>query len=143
MPMLWLAAAVLFGLVEAATVALVAVWFIVGALAALVASLAGADFIWQLLIFALVSAVSMGVVRRFFLHRLEIKAVPSTNADQVIGKLAFVVEPIEPPRPGRARVDNLSWSAKSDRPLAAGSYGKIVRIEGASLVLAPVDLKEE
>ena len=59
---LWLAAIVAFISVEAATTALVSVWFAVGAAAAMVVSLFTVSFGWQLLVFAVVSAVTLALM---------------------------------------------------------------------------------
>ena len=44
MYIVWICAAVLFGIFESLTAQLVSVWFVIGAVAALVSSLAGAEF---------------------------------------------------------------------------------------------------
>ena len=59
---LWLAAIIAFIAVEAATTALVSVWFAVGAAAAMVVSLFTVSFGWQLLVFAVVSAVTLALM---------------------------------------------------------------------------------
>ena len=52
---IWLGAIVLFGVVEAATAGLVSIWFVAGALAALIAVLLGAGIWVQLVAFVVVS----------------------------------------------------------------------------------------
>ena len=59
---LWLVAIVLFVAVEASTTALVSVWFAVGAAAAMVVSFFSVSLGLQLLVFAIVSAVALGVM---------------------------------------------------------------------------------
>ena len=51
---LWLVAIVAFIMVEAATTALVSVWFAVGAAAAMLVSFFNVGFGWPMLVFALV-----------------------------------------------------------------------------------------
>ena len=51
----WVAAMVLFGIMEAATVNLVSVWFVGGALAALVVQLLGGGVWFQIIVFLLVA----------------------------------------------------------------------------------------
>ena len=58
----WLIAAIVFVGVEAATTALVSVWFAVGAVAALVASLFTQSLGVQLVVFAVVSAIALAVM---------------------------------------------------------------------------------
>ena len=60
---LWLGAAVVFGLIEAATAALVSVWFVGGAVAALLVSLLGGALWLQILLFLAVSAVILALTR--------------------------------------------------------------------------------
>ena len=59
---LWLVAVVAFIMVEAATTALVSVWFAVGAAAAMLVSFFDVGFGWQMLIFAVVSAITLGLM---------------------------------------------------------------------------------
>ena len=59
---LWLVAIVAFIMVEAATTALVSVWFAVGAAAAMLVSFFNVGFGWQMLVFAVVSAITLGLM---------------------------------------------------------------------------------
>ena len=110
----WLVFAVLFLVLELATVSLVSIWFVAGALAALVASLLGASLGVQIGVFVLVSAVllifTMPIVKRL----LKKDAVP-TNADRVVGKEGIVTEEINVTEGrGKIKVMGSVWSAKSD-----------------------------
>ena len=50
MYIVWICAAVLFGIFESLIAQLVSVWFVIGAVAALVSSLAGAEFYVQIIV---------------------------------------------------------------------------------------------
>ena len=56
---MWIAAIVVFIVIEAATVGLTSIWFAVGALAALVAEIFGAEFWVQMVCFLIVSIVAL------------------------------------------------------------------------------------
>ena len=58
----WVAAMVLFAIVEAATVSLVSVWFVGGSLAALIVELLGGSMLVQILVFLAVSAVLLALL---------------------------------------------------------------------------------
>ena len=58
----WLAAVALFSFLEAATLALVSVWFAAGALAATFAAYGAVDLTSQLLIFVGVSLVALSLI---------------------------------------------------------------------------------
>ena len=57
MVFVWLVIAVVLGIFEAATVALVSIWFAIGAVAAMVPAYFNAPFWVQILVFILVSAL--------------------------------------------------------------------------------------
>ena len=63
MYIVWICAAVLFGIFEALTVQLVSVWFVIGAVAALVSSLAGAELYVQIIVFIAVSVLMLLITR--------------------------------------------------------------------------------
>ena len=93
---LWLVAVVAFIMVEAATTALVSVWFAVGAAAAMLGSFFNVGFGWQMLV------------------------------------------DIAPGLPGRVRVDGLDWQARAEVTLPQGTRCKVVAVDGAILIVAPV-----
>ena len=62
-PMIWLAALILFGIGEAVTVGLTSIWFALGSLGALIVSALGFGFWPQFIVFVILSAVSMALIR--------------------------------------------------------------------------------
>ena len=130
----WLALAVVFFVVELATTSIVSVWFALGALAATVAAWVAPQAMWlQLVMFLAVSALTLYFTRPV-LSKYIIKKTP-TNADMLIGKQAVVVANVAPAVPGRVKVGDLTWQAKSDSDIPAGDMCTIVKIEGASLIV--------
>ena len=63
----WIAAIVIFIIAEAVTVALVSVWFIGGAVCALLAAIFGAPGLAQAAVFVIVSALLSSCARRTWL----------------------------------------------------------------------------
>ena len=76
---LWLVAVVAFIMVEAATTALVSVWFAVGAAAAMLVSFFDVGFGWQMLVFAVVSAITLGLMLPRLISRRGAHRAPVTN----------------------------------------------------------------
>lgn len=137
----WIVFTVLFLILELATVSLVSIWFVAGALAAFIASLLGAGLGVQVGIFVLVSAVllifTMPLVKRYVTK----KAVP-TNADRYIGKEGVVTEEVnETQGTGKVKVMGSVWSAKSGDGSVI-SKGELVMVENISGVRAVVKRKE-
>ena len=134
---IWIAAIVVFVVVEAITVQLVTVWFAVGAVGGLIACLCNAQLWVQIVIFVAVSAVTLIATKPLVKRFTHAKKQP-TNADRYIGKYAVVTEPIDNIlNKGAAKIGGLEWTARS----ADGSKiekEKIVtveRIEGAKLIV--------
>lgn len=136
---LWLVAIVAFIAVEAATTALVSVWFAVGAAAAMAASFFNIGFGWQALVFAVVSAITLALMIPTLASRRGEHKAPVTNGSPLtIGKQGVVLVDIEPGTLGRVRVDGLDWQACAETPLPKGERCKVVAVDGAILIVVPV-----
>ena len=136
---LWLGAAVVFGLIEAATAALVSVWFVGGAVAALLVSLLGGALWLQILLFLVVSAVTLAATRPL-VRKMSAKAVP-TNLDRAIGSHARVTEDIDDDAgTGAVYVKGKMWTARSSSgaTIPIGTEVTVERIEGVKLYVTPV-----
>ena len=90
----WLAVIIISIAAEAATLGLCGIWFAAGGAAALVAATFGASIWMQLVIFVLLSAVMLLLVRPLFSRFLK-AGRQATNADRIIGQSAVVTEPID------------------------------------------------
>ena len=135
----WLIAAIVFVGVEAATTALVSVWFAVGAVAALVASLFIQSLGVQLAVFAVVSAIALAVMVPALAKRRGQHAAPVTNGSPLsIGKQGVVLRAINPGELGRVRVDGLDWQARAETPLPEGSKCRVTEVDGAVLIVVGV-----
>ena len=87
---IWLGAMIVFGILEAATVGLVSIWFVCGSVAALLATFLGAALWLQVVLFLSVSAITLAATRPL-VRKMSAKAVP-TNLDRAIGSAARVTE---------------------------------------------------
>ena len=135
----WLIATAAFGAVEAATTALVSVWFAVGAAAALLVSLFTNSLAMQFVVFAVVSAVTLAVMVPALARRRGEHKPPVTNGSPLTsGKRGTVLRAIQPGELGRVHVDGLDWQAKSETPLAAGEKCEVKDVDGAVLIVVPV-----
>lgn len=135
----WLIAIIALIILEAATTQLVAIWFIAGALAALLLSIFSDSVVWQILVFAGVSLVTLFLLRPLAKRRMQTPVVP-TNADMVIGKTAVVLETIDNvAAKGRVQVSGLDWSARSrdNIIIEKGSRVGVCAIEGVKLIVVP------
>ena len=133
----WLIALALFVIVEAATVSLVSIWFAVGALAGLAASLFTNDLLYQLLAFALVSAAALAVTKPLVARMRARKPAAVLGLERNIGRRAVVVRPVQPGVPGRVRLGGVDWTAVGDTPLEEGGECVVTAVESSTLRVEP------
>lgn len=119
---------------------LAGIWSALGAVAALVLELFGAEIWVQVVVFILVTIVLIALTRPFARKMTNFKK-SATNADINIGKKGTVTR-ITDEDAGifRVKVDNEDWSATTEdnKPLPVGSAVSVLRIEGVKLVVEPV-----
>ena len=129
----WLIAIVVFIVAEAATVALVSVWFIGGAVCALVAAILGAAVF--LVVSAALLAFACPAARKKWAKKPE-----RMNADRLVGETAMVAEPIDAcADTGAVKINGVLWTAKctTGERVEAGRHVTIERVEGAKLYVKP------
>lgn len=133
----WAAAILIFGIAEAITVQLVSIWFLVGAIAALIAALCGASPVIQIIIFIAVSVLAL-VITRPFVKKFVSSKKQKTNYDRVIGQIGIVTEDIDNINAaGQVKADGKIWTARSidSSIIPAGSEVVIDRIDGVKLIV--------
>lgn len=139
MTIIWIAAIIIFGIAEAATAGLVSIWFVVGAVAALVATELGAALWLQFAVFLIVSILALIATRPLARKMLDKTIVP-TNADRVLHHKAKVTETVDNENAtGAVYIDGKTWTARSDSGeiIEKGNMAKIVRMEGVKLYVRP------
>ena len=109
---MWLAVALVMAVIEAVSLTLITVWFIIGGLAAFLAALAGADFTVQTILFVAVSIVSLVLFRPLALRH---RAIGEQHEASPIGTNAVVIETIDNDALcGRIETpDHMTWAALS------------------------------
>lgn len=135
---IWAVAIVVFAVLEGVTVQLVSVWFVIGAIAALIAALCGAGFITQIIFFAAVSLAALILTRPLVKKYIKPK-IQSTNADRCIGAEAIVTVRIDNlAATGQVKVKGTHWSARSEtgETIEVGEIVKVNKIEGVKVIVS-------
>lgn len=136
---IWLALLGVFIVVEAATVALVCIWFIAGAAVALIFALCGLPLWSQIAAFVVVSAALLVCLRPFLKKYINSKKT-DTNVDALIGKRAVVIDPIDNLQGrGAVKVGGAVWTARSanEAPIAKDTVVIIRKVEGVKAFVEP------
>jgi membrane protein implicated in regulation of membrane protease activity len=136
---IWFAAAIVLGAVEAFTVGLTCIWFAIGAVVAAVLSIFDVRFPIQVIIFLMASLVLVIFARPILTEKLKVgKEKNVTN--QIEEKIGVVTESITPFASGLVKVNGVIWSAICENPDATIPQGirvRVVRIEGVKLIVEP------
>ena len=142
---LWFLMMVAFLVAESSTVALVSIWFAVGALAALIASLLQAQLWVQITVFLAVSCVLLALlrplVRKYFNPR-----IVKTNVDSIIGSVGKVIQTIDNLVPaGQVKLGAMEWTARSvsGDVIPEGTLVRVERIEGVKVFVVPAEVSAE
>ncbi len=141
--LIWIAAMVIFGVLEAVTVGLTSIWFVAGALGGLITTMCGGPIWLQLTVFFVVS-IGCLLLARPLVEKYVNKTTTATNADRVLGAVARVTETIDNAEPtGAVYVDGKTWTARSaaNEVIEPDTLVRVVRMEGVRLFVEEV--KEE
>ena len=138
MAVFWLIAMVVFLIVEGIVPGLVSIWFAIGSLAALIASMLHAPLWLQIVWFLLVSVAALALTRPLAKKYVNARTQP-TNADRVFGKECVVRERIDNIQgTGAVAIDGKVWTARMEDDELTAAEGEIViarRIEGVKLIV--------
>lgn len=137
---IWLVLTAIFLLVESSTVTMVSLWFAAGSLAALLVCLMHGPIWLQILVFILVSAVLLLLLRPL-VRRYVTPKLTATNADAVIGSDGLVSVAIDNiAASGQVKLGGMFWTARSTSgdPIAEGTRVVVDRIEGVKVYVSPM-----
>lgn len=140
MVIFWIIVLVAAILIEAASAALISIWFASGALAALIAAALGASWIIQLTLFVVFSAILLIFTRPLVKKLFPKKFIP-TNSDSYAGKTAVVVEDIDSARGmGRVKFNGVDWIAvtENEELIPKDTVVRITAVKGAKLLVEKV-----
>ena len=138
MTAVWVVLMIVFLVVEGAAPGLVSIWFALGALAALISALLGAQIWLQAVWFVVISLLAL-VVTRPLAKKYVNSRTQATNADMLIGQECIVKETIDKLRgTGAVSVGGKVWTARADGEetvIEAGAVAVVERIEGVKLIV--------
>lgn len=137
MYIIWAVIIVLFAVLEMMTAQLLSIWFVLGAIGALIAALFGANTTVQIVVFITITIIALIATRPIVKKHLNTK-VQSTNADRCIGQDAVVIEQIDNMRStGQVKVNGSVWSARSadNTVVEADTIVTVEKIDGVKLIV--------
>ena len=143
---LWLFVAIAAAIVESMTCDLVAVWFVPGALSAMLLSVFVSSLWWQVALFLALSVLVLVLSKTVFKKYLPQSKQTKMNVDALVGAHAIVTEEIDNlHETGSVKVRSLIWTARStenDVKIPVGSVVTVCEVAGVKLICKP-QIEEE
>lgn len=138
MALQWLVVILVCAFLEAITVNLVTIWFIVSGIIALFVSFFIDSLVFQLAIFVIVGLLLLVTTRRP-LQRMVNFHKENTNLDRLYGMTGVVSEEILKGKSGVVKVDGKYWTATSDEDIPVDSFVTILEINSTKLKVKKVE----
>lgn len=137
---IWFMLFVLLLFIELITINLVTIWFVLGALLAIITTFITDNITIQIIVFIVSSIISL-IVTKPFIKKIRKRKIIPTNLDRVIGKNGIVTKEITKDTYGEIKVDGNIWTATSKEKIEKDSKAKVLKIEGVKLIVEKI--KEE
>ena len=132
----WLIIIIVLSVIEALTMNLVSIWFIISGLFALITSFIIDEFLIQFAIFVVLGIILMILTRNTLEEKLVKKE--KTNLDRVVGMIGITTGEITKNKPGEVKVDGKRWTAIADKKIKVDSTVKVLLIDGVKLKVEEV-----
>ncbi len=130
---IWLAAALVFVVLEVFTPGFIFACFVAGAIAAGVTSLLTDSYLIQGIVFGVVS-VGLIPLTRGLAARITKPAPVLSNVDGLIGKIGVVKNDVSATA-GQIVVEDQVWQARSETTVPVGGKVRILSVEGAKVIV--------
>ena len=134
----WLGVIIVTAIVEFATMEVVSIWFTIGAIIPFILAATGAvNWIWQVVIFVVLSAIMIvclrSVTKRFLLKNSNEK----TNVDSLIGQKVRMLSRTDFETVGSVKINDVVWSAIgfSQQTIEKDEIVTILSVQGNKLVV--------
>lgn len=140
MQLFWLIIIILLSIIEAFTINLVSIWFIVSGIITLVISLFTNNIIIQIAVFILLGVILLlstkNILQKYLTSKNE-----KTNYDRIIGMKGIVTEKNIKNTVGEVKVDGKLWSAYADKTIQKDSIVEVLEINSTKIKVKEVEEK--
>lgn len=133
---IWLAIIVVCMVVEALTLEMVSVWFILGSLVALILAGCGVPVMYQVLTAIILSLICMFSFRRLALKLLK-KDNQKLNMERTFGERTKLLTPITEDNLGTIKINGIVYNAKTEDGtcINAGVEVELIKLEGNKYIV--------
>ncbi len=133
----WLIVVILLVVIEAMTVNLVTIWFIISGIITMFLSFFLNDLISQFAVFVLLGILLM-ILTKPAIEEMKKNKEEKLNLERIIGMEGVVIKEIKKNVVGEVKVDGKIWSAIADKKITVDSDVIVEEIMGAKLLVSKV-----
>lgn len=130
----WIAIFIIALVIEILTTELVSIWFSLGAIPSVFMAAFDVDLKYQILVYAIVSAVLFCLSKFLIKRKLKMRD-SATNADSLLGTEILVLKSCDSQQNGEGKVRDVVWTVKSKSKINEGEYAIIKEIKGNTLII--------
>ena len=137
MSFVWLALVVVFAAVEAATYQLICIWFALGSVGGLIASLVTDNYMFQIAVFIIISAIALICIRPLVKKVLKPRGL-KTNVENLVGKEIVITEDVcNIKSRGLGKINGMVWTVRSadGADIPKDSVAVVEKVEGVKLIV--------
>lgn len=140
---IWMAAVVVFLILELMTPTLIFACFVVAsAVAGVYSHFYPEAFYWQIGLFVGISVILLPLTRTLA-KRITKPSPQKSNVDALIGKAALVMKAIDPDLGGQVRIEGETWVASASETIEENLKVKVVRVSGTKVHVEKMKQGEE
>ena len=130
---IWLAAVVIFLILELATPTLIFACFVVGSLVSGIVSLFYPEnYYWQIGVFVAISVILLPMTRSMA-KKITTESPQKSNVDALIGKIGLVTKTIDPDVGGQVRLEGEVWFATANEMIEVDDKVTVVSVSGTKV----------
>lgn len=134
----WLGIVLLLILIEAITINLTTIWFVISGVAAMLLTFVTKVFLIQFALFVLLGVFLLVTTKPFLQSKLD-KTKVKTNGDRVVGMKGIVTSEITNKNYGEVKVDGKLWTAFADKKIKVDTTIEVLKIDGIKLKVKEIE----
>ena len=134
----WLIIVIILTVLEATTINLTTIWFVISGIIALISSFFIDNYLIQFAIFVILGILLLVTTKPILEKTLKTKK-EATNMDRIIGSEGIDTEKITRSQNGEVKVDGKRWTAYADKVINVGKTVKVLSINGVKIKVQEVE----
>lgn len=134
---IWITAIIVFAVLEAVTYQLVSAWFAIGAVGGLVTYLLGYDFNAQMIVFLILTVLSLCCLRPLSMKKLKAKGL-KTNVETLAGQEIIITKTVDNINgQGEGKINGMTWTVRSvnNSIIPENQRALVEKVEGVKLIV--------